>query len=158
MIIFRIVLILLWLAVLMRIAITDLQTLKIPDRWNLILAATGILSLVFNVDSGPAERVAGVFVISLPMLIMDFIIPGGFGGGDIKLMAAAGLFLGWKKEVLAALLAFLAAGFFAVYLLLTGKAGRKDCFAFGPFLCGGLAFSALAGDRVVMWYMSRLLY
>lgn len=155
---FRIILTLLWLAALIRIAITDLKTLQIPDRWNLILAVTGILSLFVNMDSGPAERVAGAFIISLPMLITDLVIPGGFGGGDIKLMAAAGLFLGWKKEVLAALLAFSAAGLFAVYLLLTGKAGRKDCFAFGPFLCGGLAFSALAGDRVVMWYMSHLLY
>lgn len=140
-----------WISVLIRIAFIDLATLKIPDRWNLALLLAGIISIPLRPDILPADRLAGIFAVSLPMLLMDFLIPGGFGGGDIKLMAAAGLFLGWKGVLLAGCLAVGAAGIYGTILLIIGKAGKEDCFAFAPFLCGGLAVTALAGEKMLMW-------
>jgi len=140
-----------WMSILIRIAFIDLATLKIPDRWNLALLLTGLISVPLRPDILPADRIAGVLAVSLPMLLMDFLIPGGFGGGDIKLMAAAGLFLGWKGILLAGCLSVGAAGIYGMFLLITEKAGKEDCFAFAPFLCAGLAVTALAGDRIIMW-------
>ena len=48
----------------------------------------------------------GAVIIAGPMLILALLIPGAFGGGDIKLMAASGLFLGTASIVCAMFLAF----------------------------------------------------
>ena len=139
----------LWLGMLIRIGIHDHHTLEIPDRYNLILGGIGLVSMLpaFSFWSGPAlsltDRLYGFFIISLPMFALDLFVPGGFGGGDIKLMAAAGLFLGWRRSLLAAVVAFFAAGLYSIILLITGRAKRKSVFAFGPFLCMGLALAAL---------------
>ena len=87
---------------------------------------------------------------------MALIVPGGFGGGDIKLMAAAGLLLGWQRSLFAVFLALLAGGGYGIWLLAAHKAGRKDHFAFGPFLCIGIAAALFWGGDVVAWYAGLL--
>ena len=76
----------------------------------------------------------------------------GGGGGDIKLMAAAGLFLGWQHTLLAMFFGILGGGFYGIYLLAARKADKKDHFAFGPFLCVGIVLALLFGDPVLAWY------
>ena len=98
----------------------------------------GLVSIPFMADPDIGSRLVGMIVVSLPMVVMDLFFPGGFGGGDIKLMGAAGLFLGWRRVFAAAVIALFAAGLYSIFLLVTKRAGREDAFAFGPFLCGGL--------------------
>lgn len=123
------------------IAWTDLKTMRIPNRLNAAVFVAGCCA-VFTVP-GPSvsERVLGMLAVSLPMLAVVMVVPGGFGGGDIKLMAAAGLFLGWKGVVFAALLGVMAGGCCGIFLLIFRKAGRRDVFPFGPCLCGGILTS-----------------
>lgn len=126
---------------LLIIAWTDFKTMRIPNRLNGAVFVTGICS-VFTVP-GPdmVERMLGMLVISVPMFLTAVLVPGGFGGGDIKLMAAGGLFLGWKGTVLAAVLGIFAGGIWGLYLVLFKRAGRRDAFPFGPCLCGGMLAS-----------------
>ena len=133
----------LWLCVLIEIAWIDHKTMTIPDQCNLLLCLIGMLSVWTMQGLSLSARFLGMTVISIPMILTDLVVPGGFGGGDIKLMAAAGLMLGWRRNITAAILAVMAGGIYALYLLITGKADRKDSFAFGPFLCGGLATALL---------------
>ena len=125
-------------ALLAGIAWKDFRTMRIPDRMNLEVLAVGAVSVFTMPGPGLLERLAGMFAVSLPMLFVTFFVPGGFGGGDIKLMAASGLFLGVEGNVLAVLLGLFGGGLFAVMLVLVRKAGRRDAFPFGPFLCGGI--------------------
>jgi leader peptidase (prepilin peptidase)/N-methyltransferase len=54
----------------------------------------GLVRLVFHLD-GWLEYVIGFFAVSLPLLLILLISGGrGIGGGDVKLMAVCGLFLG----------------------------------------------------------------
>lgn len=66
------------------IAWTDFKTMRIPNRLNGAVFVTGICS-VFTVP-GPdmVERMLGMLVISVPMFLTAVLVPGGFGGGDIK--------------------------------------------------------------------------
>ncbi len=73
------------------------------------------------------------FSVSLPLFLITLAVPGGFGGGDIKLMAACGLFLGWKLCLLSLCFGLLTGGLYGIWLLAAGKKGRKEHFAFGPF-------------------------
>ena len=95
----------------------------------------------------------GAVIIAGPMLILALLIPGAFGGGDIKLMAASGLFLGTASIVCAMFFGLLTGGAYGSIMLKSGKLGRKDQFAFGPFLAVGLAVAAFYGDQIVSWYL-----
>lgn len=133
----------LWLCTLIEIAWIDGNTMTIPNQWNLALMLIGVVSMWTIPDVAVSDRLLGMAAISVPMILTDLLVPGGFGGGDIKLVAAAGLLLGWRRNLTAAMFAFAAGGIYALFLLISGKAGRKDGFAFGPFLCGGMAAALL---------------
>lgn len=144
---------LVWCGVLLTVALIDAQTMTIPDRLNLTLALLGLVSLAAQ-PAAWADRLLGAVCVSVPMLVLCLFVPGGFGGGDIKLMAAAGLFLGWQLTLTAGFLALLGGGAYGGWLLAARKAGRGDHFAFGPFLCAGLTVSLLFGQPLLHWYLS----
>jgi len=77
------------------------------------------------------------------------------GGGDMKLGAMLGAFLGWPLGLLALFAGVLAGGIVALTLLALGRRGRKDAIPFGPFLALGGAISALWGEPLLAWYLSR---
>lgn len=83
----------------------------------------------------------------------------GFGMGDVILMAAGGLMLGWKATVVAAFAAIIFGALYALVLKI--KASHSDeesvkAFAFGPFLTAGLAFASFFGTRIMDLYIDFL--
>lgn len=140
-------------AILTVIALVDMDTMEIPDGFIVAVLVIGVVSFFTMPELHFVERIVGFFSVSLFLLLIALIIPGAFGGGDIKLMAAAGLIMGWKLNVLALFIAILGGGFYGIILLARKKKGRKDHFAFGPFLCLGLAISLLWGAELINWYL-----
>lgn len=117
----------------------DIQMKRIPDIIVLGMAAAGILSIPFFPEIGLAERGIGMLCVSVLLLFIALAVQGSFGGGDIKLMAASGIFLGWESNLGAFALAVLAAGGWCVWKLFRKQLNRKEQIAFGPFLCAGIA-------------------
>lgn len=143
----------LFYAILTIITFFDTGKMEIPDSCS---AAMGILAAaaVFSMPQvSLLSRIMGIFIISVPMLILAMVIPGAFGGGDIKLMAGGGFFLGWKLTFLSAIIALLSAGVYSMLLLLNRRAKKKDSFPFGPFLCFGMAIALPCGQSIIEWYM-----
>jgi leader peptidase (prepilin peptidase)/N-methyltransferase len=70
-------------------------------------------------------------------------LPGGMGGGDMKLAAMLGAFLGWRLGLFALYVAVMAGGVVAAGLLLTRRKRGKDALPFGPFLALGGATALL---------------
>ena len=68
------------------------------------------------------------------------------GGGDIKLMAMVGVFLGWKLAVLAF---FIAPFFGAIYGVVSKILTKDSTIAYGPFLCLGSLISLFYGNRII---------
>jgi leader peptidase (prepilin peptidase)/N-methyltransferase len=85
------------------------------------------------------------------MFLMSLLIKGAFGGGDIKLMAASGLYLGWRLTLAGAFLGLFISGFYAIYLLLLRKAGSKSKIKLVPFLSIGLSAASLFGDVLLLF-------
>ena len=86
------------------------------------------------------------------------ITKGAFGGGDVKLMAAGGLFLGWRLILTAAVIAFMTAGSYIFVQMCVNRQEnkrktRKSEIAFGPFLCEGMIISLTAGEKLIQWYL-----
>lgn len=135
----------------------DIDTMEIPNGLVLALIPAGILAIWVFPQVDLLQRGIGLVCIALPMLLMNFAIKDAFGGGDIKLMAVAGFFLGWKLTLLATFLALLGGGGYGVYLLASKKKGRKDHFAFGPFLGLGIVVAMLCGEEIISFYLSLFL-
>lgn len=116
------------------------------DDSLLPLLAGGALLAVYA--PGPLWlRVAaagGTFIVLAALAILG---RGALGGGDVKMMACIALWLS-DDVILALVIGFILGGVGAVVLLLFRKAGRKDFFAFGPFLIIGtlVAWLALAAE------------
>ena len=139
-------------AVLVMITVIDAYTQPVL---NIILGALGLVSILTIPGMSVAERVIGFFCISVPMFLIVLLVPGGFGGGDIKMMAASGILLGWKGNLAAFFIGLIIGGVYGAFLLISGKKGRKEHFAFGPCLSIGIFVSAYAGIgmRIVDQYL-----
>lgn len=133
------------LCVLTVIAGIDADTQEIPPVLNVIVFLIGLLSIVTMPGPTLLERLIGMFAISLPLYLIVLVIPDGFGGGDIKMMFAAGFLLGWKGIVFAFFVGLILGGGYGAFLLMSKQKGRKEHFALGPFLSVGVAVSAYAG-------------
>jgi len=74
------------------------------------------------------------------------------GGGDVKLMAMVGAFLGWKLT----LLAFFIAPFFGAVYGIVEKIRTKDsAIAYGPFLVLGSLISLFWGTEIINWILGN---
>lgn len=140
------------LAALYCVARIDAETMEIPNGLVLWCAACGVAAIFLFPEVTLLERGIGLVCVSVPLLLITLLIPDAFGGGDIKLMAACGLFLGWQSCLLAFFFALLGGGGCGAALMLTKKKGGRDHFAFGPFLCGGIALAVFAAEPVLAWY------
>ena len=89
---------------------------------------------------------AGAFVVLAALAILG---RGALGGGDVKMMAALGLWFGVNGIITTACVGFIVGGVAAVIFLLLKIHGRKDYFAFGPFLIIGAVVAWLA--QVLLW-------
>lgn len=147
------ILVFVFLALLTVIAFIDLDTMEIPNELVLAVLVLGILGIFLNPEVSLKEQLIGAVCVSLPMLLLTLAIPGAFGGGDIKLMVGAGLFLGFANCLLGIFLAILGGGGYGIYLLAAKKADKKSHFAFGPFLCLGMAAVVFWGSRILDWYL-----
>ena len=78
------------------------------------------------------------------------------GGGDIKLLAMLGAFLGWKAVLPTIFLSSLLGTLVGVPLMLVKRANGKLAIPFGPFLSLGAMVYLLWGPPLINWYLSLL--
>ena len=143
----------LFLCVLTVVSFVDMDTMEIPFSLVIAAALMGVLSVLFFPEISFVERVIGIFCVSVPLYLLTVAVPGAFGGGDIKLMAACGIFLGWKLNLLALFLGVMGGGIYGFWLLAAKRKKRTDHFAFGPFLCLGMAAALFWGEKILDWYL-----
>lgn len=101
--------------------------------------------------------VIGAFTVSGVFFIMALATKGkGMGGGDIKLMAATGLLLGWQKilfvMVIGAILGII------IHSVAMALLKKKSMLAFGPYLSMGVYIMMIYGDVIVNWYVNTFLF
>lgn len=146
-------------AFLLYLLIMDFITLTVIDKkwqiipdFTLLLEAVLTIGLIFYIDVPFYERIIGMFIISLPMFLMNQWVIESFGGGDIKLMFISGFLLGYVHILLAFCIAVIVGGLYAWYLLIRQKAHRHSYIAFGGFLCLGILVSLFYGELILSFY------
>lgn len=127
-----------YLMILCRIAYADWKY-QIIEPWTHIgILTLACMEMLFRVGVSVQERCLGAVVIAVPMLVLTVLLKGGFGGGDIKLMAVSGFLNGVKVITYAGMLGIILSGIYVSMMLAAGKMGRKDSFALGSFLVMGI--------------------
>lgn len=125
------------------IAWNDWKNRKIPDQFVTAVFCAGILAAAIFDEITILNRISGLLIVSIPLLLLAFFVPGSIGGGDIKLMAAGGFLLGKAWIIQAFVMGIMLAGTYVIVLLIRKKADRKTEIALGPFLCAGIIWSLL---------------
>lgn len=148
-------LILVWLFLSALVAITgiDLEHQLIPDRITLPGIVLGFLANLLTHQVSWTDSLIGIFVGGATFFVIILVSGGGMGGGDMKLGAMIGAFLGWRLTVLTIFFAVFLGGAIATGLLLTGVRRRKDPVPFGPFLALGSVVNLFWGDTILLWYL-----
>lgn len=148
---FQIITVVSLLILLLMIAWYDQRTMTIPNGLVIACMIPDVLAVFAFPEVTISSRLIGILSVGLPLLLITLLVPGAFGGGDIKLMAVLGFFLGWKLCLMAFALAILAGGFYGIVFLILKKKSGKAHFAFGPFLCAGTVVALFAGDQLLSW-------
>ena len=137
------------LAVWVRTAVRSFVAQDWTDYWSLWLEELRV---------GGFKALAGNFYDYAPpvMYLLYLITKGrGIGGGDIKLMAATGLLLGWKNIILAFVLGCILGS--VIHIVRMKVAGAQKVLAMGPYLAAGIWIAGLYGQQMINWYLGILI-
>lgn len=129
---------------------SDFQTMRIPNKCLLVGLGYRAILFIFElvtVQPGLLAVLASEAIAALALLLSSFlcriIIRNSVGGGDIKLMALMGLFLGLNGIWNAVLMSFLIIFVVAVGLLVFKKKKKNDAIPFAPALLAGTVLTVL---------------
>ena len=139
---------------LLTLSLIDWRTYEIPPGINGFLFILGVAAAVLD-RGNLLSHLAGMVCVSGFLGILYLISRGrAIGGGDIKLMFACGLILGWKQIILAFLLGFIIGS--VIHLIRIRVQGEGHVLAMGPYLSAGIFLAALWGNAWISWYISLL--
>lgn len=144
---------LLFIATLIVISFIDLDHYIIPDKILFFFIVAWVAFIPF-IPINYINSLIGLVSAGGLLLFIALLSKGGMGGGDIKLAAVIGLYLGWPNALLAMFLACFLAGIVGILLILLKIKSRKDIIPFGPFIAAASYITLLWGEQILNWYMS----
>ena len=148
---------------LLAIFFIDLQFQLIPDKITLPGIVVGLLGALAATPPGIVAALIGVVVGGGALLAVAYMGEWLFkkeamGGGDIKMAAMMGAFVGWQKV----LLIFVAGAFIGlvgslVWMAFSRRLRRDRVIPFGPFLAAAAMAIMIYGDAILRYYLSTFL-
>ena len=149
-----------FLCCLFLLTLTDLDAMEIPDGCHIASALAWLACAPFVLTSWRealmsllAALVYGGGLLGVSLLLDRVLGRDSLGGGDIKLFAVVGLYLGMVGALFALMLACVLGLIFAA--LARGRGGDR-AFPFGPAIAASAALMLLYGDPLIQWYLGLL--
>jgi len=147
---------------LLIVSCIDLAHTIIPDAITLPGIVIGLGTSLWLTPVGVRNAVLGVVLgggLFLLMAVLSVVIlkREGMGGGDIKLIAMLGAFLGWQAVLVTIFLAAVLGAGVGLTLILLRRKSRREPLPFGPFLALGALLAMVWGDTILTWYVSHSL-
>ena len=141
------------------VSVIDYKIQIIPNSISLPGIVLGLL--INLIPSSPVGFLNALYGMALGgglFYVVALVSRGGMGGGDIKLIAMFGAFLGWKNCLVTIFCGVLLGSLVGVTLLVLQRKGRKDPIPFGPFLFIGALISLFYGQEIIYWYLHLTLF
>jgi len=140
------------------ITFIDLQHRIIPDTISLPGIVVGFVSSFFLHWLGWQNSLIGILAGGGSLLLVAFVYQlltkkEGMGGGDIKLLAMMGAFLGWKAVPFIIFASSLSGSVIGIALMVAQKKDTKLAIPFGPFLAFGAILYVFSGKEIISWYL-----
>ena len=136
----------------------DFRTYEIPFKINVFIFVLGILRILTLEDIGrdyPLYLI-GFFAVSVPLALIFYLSRGAaIGFGDVKMMAACGILIGWKAIILALMLGCIVGS--VVHLIRMKREGEGTVLAMGPYLAIGVYISAVWGESMIDAYLNMFI-
>jgi leader peptidase (prepilin peptidase)/N-methyltransferase len=146
-----------FVAIMLAITFIDWEHQIIPDPLSLGGVVLGWVGAAICLDVGLVQSLVGSFAGAGVILLIAGLYRGirkihGMGGGDVKLMAMIGAFLGWKMVLPVLFIAALFGSLYGAYIMRSGGHG-KTAVAFGSFLAPAACLMMFAGERLLQLYL-----
>jgi len=139
---------------LLALSVIDFRTYEIPVGFNIVIAILAVVNLLLDFSRWKNVLI-GLFCISVPLLLIFLVSKGkAIGGGDVKLMAACGLMIGWEKICFAFLVGCILGSL--IHIIRMRVSGADRVLAMGPYLSLGIVLSLFFCDPFINWYISLL--
>jgi leader peptidase (prepilin peptidase)/N-methyltransferase len=140
------------------IAFIDLQKQMIPDVISLPGIVIGlILSFIVPyisfINSALGALVGGGIILIIAWVGSIIFKKEAMGGGDVKLAAMIGAFLGWRYTIISLFLGFFLGALIGIILIIMKIKKREDAIPFGPFIALGSIITLLWGEKILLWYL-----
>jgi len=140
------------------IAFIDLNEQIIPDVISLPGIVIGLILSFFVpylsfVNSALGVVVGGGIILTIGLGGSVIYKKEAMGGGDVKLAAMIGAFLGWRYIIISLFLGFFLGALIGIILIITKIKKREDVIPFGPFIILGSFITLLWGEKIITWYM-----
>jgi len=145
-----------FLLTLLAVTVIDQRHQIIPDQLILSGLIAGALLVFLAKARDPRDSLAGLLASGGLFLVLTVLLGGGIGGGDMKLAAVMGWYLGLWGIGLALLLGFVLAGTVGATLLMAKRKKPKDWMPFGPYLAAGGGLSALWYEEMLLWWFKSM--
>jgi len=147
-----------FVAALIVITVIDLYHQIIPDVISLPGIGMGLLASLLIPQITFFNSLIGILLGGGSLFIVATFYQWlfkreGMGGGDIKLLAMIGAFLGWKAVLLTILLSSLIGSVTGILMMVVKGKDFKYAIPFGPFLSLGAVISLFYGEEIVRWYL-----
>jgi leader peptidase (prepilin peptidase)/N-methyltransferase len=148
---------------LLAITYIDLDHQIIPDRITLPGILVGVAGSTVLAGGSPLRALGesllgmllgGGLLLGVAWAYERFAGREGMGGGDVKLLAMIGAFLGWQGVLLTLLLASCLGSAVGLVMMIAHRADSKLAIPFGPFLSAGALTALFWGKEIVRWYMN----
>jgi len=140
---------------LLALSVIDFRTYEIPFGFNVFIGVLGLIRVALDLENWSTYAI-GFFAVSLFLELLLIVSKGrAIGGGDVKLMAAAGLLIGWKLIILAFFVGCILGS--VIHIIRMKVSQAEHMLAMGPYLSMGIMIAALWGNQFINWYFSFLL-
>ncbi len=148
-------------SLLVLIAFIDLDTFLIPDMLSLGglvlgLAAAAVFPHMSWADAWIGALLGGGFFFAVAWAYQRLRKQDGLGGGDIKLLAMIGAFIGWKGVLFTVFVSSLVGAAVGLAVMARSRQGLVTRLPFGPFLSLGAMSYVFWGERFTRWYLESL--
>jgi leader peptidase (prepilin peptidase)/N-methyltransferase len=146
---------------LLVVAGTDLSHKIIPNVVTFPGIVVGLVSAATILPLGLVDGLIGLLVGGGILWFLAWVSPylfgkEGMGGGDIKLLAMIGAFLGWKPALMTIMLGSFLGSLVGITLIAARVIKREDYIPFGPFLVCGAVVALFFGEPILDWYQGLL--
>ena len=136
---------------------TDLSHKIIPNTITYPGIIIGLIGAVTVLPVGIVNSLLGIAVGGGLLWFLAWASPylfgkEGMGGGDIKLLAMIGAFLGWKPALLTIMIGSLVGSVIGIGLMAARLIKRDEYIPFGPFLVVGAVLSLFFAQPLLDWY------